>query len=328
MTNFESFVFRNAYNKLSGRRDRLVLMSKMIDWSAFRPLVAGVFNDDKVKGGRPHTDEVLIVKSLVLQALYGLSDPELEYQVSDRLSFRNFLGYPERVPDFTTIWKIRERLKDVGVEEKIWLELQRQLDAKGYQVKKGVIQDACFIGSDLGRKRHYREKKAKKKGEKINYSKKQESHIDRDATFSIKHGQVHHGYKNHIKMDVAHQLIRAYEVTTASTHDGCIDLAKSDEVVYRDRGYQGKTTKALGNATMKRGKLTIREKLRNKRISKTRVIGERPFSVMKRVFNGGRTFVKNLSRVKIKEMFKNFSYNLYQLVTLTKQALAIALLKT
>jgi IS5 family transposase len=37
----------------------------------------------------------LIVKILVLQAWYGLSDPELERQVVDRISFRRFLGYPD-----------------------------------------------------------------------------------------------------------------------------------------------------------------------------------------------------------------------------------------
>ena len=40
-------------------------------------------------------DPVLMVKLLVLQAWYGLSDPELERQVNDRISFRHFLGQPQ-----------------------------------------------------------------------------------------------------------------------------------------------------------------------------------------------------------------------------------------
>jgi len=95
---------------------------------------------------------------------YGLSDPELEFQCHDRLSFRNFLGFPDRIPDFTTIWKIRDRLKESGVDKKIWDELQRQLNVKGYRVKKGVIQDASFIEADLGKKRCQREKKARRQG--------------------------------------------------------------------------------------------------------------------------------------------------------------------
>jgi len=38
---------------------------------------------------------------LVLQQWYGLSDPELERQVADRLSFQRFLGFPETLPDYT-----------------------------------------------------------------------------------------------------------------------------------------------------------------------------------------------------------------------------------
>ncbi len=96
---------------------------------------------------------------MLLQAWYDLSDPELEFQVHDRLSFRNFLDFPKSIPDFSMIWKIRERLKDAGIERHIWDELQKQLDEKGYAVKKGVIQDASFIEADFGKKRYYKEKK-------------------------------------------------------------------------------------------------------------------------------------------------------------------------
>jgi IS5 family transposase len=47
-------------------------------------------------------DTVLMVKMLVLQ--YNLSDPELERQANDRISFMKFLGYPEKIPDQTTVW--------------------------------------------------------------------------------------------------------------------------------------------------------------------------------------------------------------------------------
>ncbi len=119
-------------------------------------------------------------------------------------------------------------------------------------------------------------------------------------------------------------LIREQLTTTASLFDGEIDLGKKDEIIYRDRAYTGKTTKAKGNASMKRGNLTQKQKYRNQRISKKRVPGERPFAVIKNVFNGTRTRVKNLTRVNIKEMFKCFAYNLYQLVTLERKKLATA----
>jgi IS5 family transposase len=322
---FNQFILKKQYQKVKGLGDRLELMKQEIDWKSFIPLIKSVYNNNNEIGGRPHTNELVIIRSMFLQSWYGLSDPELEFACNDRLSFRNFLNFTENVPDFTTIWKARERLREKGVDVLIWNELQRQLDSKGYEVKEGVIQDASFIEADLGKKRYYNEKKAKKNGEIIKYTKKQKKHQDQDGTFSIKNNQVHYGYKTHIKMDRDFQLVRSIKISTASLHDGEVDLAKESEVVYRDRGYTGKNTRAKGNASMKRGKLTTKEKLRNKRISKKRVVGERPFGVIKVVFNNVKTRVKNIGRVKIKEIFNYMAYNLYQLVTLTRKKLALAM---
>jgi transposase, IS5 family len=329
---FNQFILREQYEKVRGLGDRLELMKGQIDWQPFIPLVRKVFYDNKIDGGRPHTDELIVVRSMLLQSWYGLSDPELEFQCHDRLSFRNFLGFPEIIPDFSTIWKVRDRLQKEGVEPKIWNELQRQLDQKGYTLKKGVIQDATFIESELGRKRYYKEKKAEKKGEKITYTEKQKQHIDTDGTFSVKHGQVHYGYKNHIKLDVGHTLIREYKVTTASLHDGEIDLIKNgDGIAYRDKGYHGKKlhAKNVKDKTMKRAvrghPLCDTEIKRNRKISSVRSPGERPFGVIKKVFHSGTTRVKTLVRVSIKQMFTCFAFNLYQLVSLQRKKLAKAI---
>ena len=74
-------------------------------------------------------------------------------------------------------------------------------------------------------------------------------------------------------MDDKTKIITEVAVTTAKTFDGHIDLANPDEVVYRDKCYSGIKTKAIGNASMKRGKLTPHEKLRNRRISRKRCRG-------------------------------------------------------
>ena len=322
---FNQFILKEQYLKVKGLGDRLSLMKEQIDWKPFIPLVKSVYHNNSETGGRPHTDELIVVGSLLLQGWYGLSDPELEFACNDRLSFRNFLSFTENIPDFSTIWKARDRLKKAGVEEHIWNELQRQLDDKGYEVKEGVIQDASFVESDLGKKRHYKEKKAKQKGEKVVYTEKQKKHIDKDASFSIKNNQVHFGYKSHIKIDMDYHLVREHLTTTASLFDGEVDLGAGKEIIYRDRAYTGKETKAKGNASMKRGKLSPKEEHRNKRISRKRVPGERPFAVVKNVFNGARTRVKSLARVDIKEMFKYFAFNLYQLVTLARKKLAKAI---
>jgi IS5 family transposase len=329
---FEAYILKEKYKKIHGLGDRLALMKDQIDWKPFIKIIDSAFDDNDKAGGRPHTDEIVVVRCMLLQSWYGLSDPELEFQCNDRLSFQNFLGLDQKVPDFSTIWRIRDRLKERGKEEDIWNELQRQLDEKGFEVKKGVIQDATFIDADAGRKRLQLEKIAKKDGRKIEYSEKQKRHMDRDGTFTAKQNQVHYGYKDHLKTDVDYNLIRDYEVTTAKTHDGDIDLAvEGDVAVYRDKAYFGKGLKAenVEDKTMKRAtrkrKLNGGEQLRNKMIRRIRSPGERPNAVIKRVFNGDRTQVKTLERVMIKEMFKCFAYNLYQLVTLERKAiLAVA----
>ena len=325
---FESYILKEKYKKVQGLGDRLELMKQQIDWNAFVGIVKDAFDNDTNLGGRPNTDEKVVVRCLLLQAWYGLSDPELEFQCNDRISFQNFIGLDQKIPDFSTIWRIRDRLKERGKEKLMWDELQKQLDKKGYIVKKGVIQDASFIEADAGRTRIQKEKKAKKEGKEIEYSEKQKQHIDRDGTFAVKNNQVYYGYKNHTKIDVDNHLIRDYEVSTASLHDGEIDLVvDGDRRVYRDKGYFGKKLRAenIDDKTMKRGtksrKLNGGEQKRNKAISRIRAPGERPYSVIKRTFHNDRTNVKTIERVLIKEMFKCFAYNLYQLVTLERKRL-------
>lgn len=330
-SDFEAWLIAETYKKVRGLGDRLVLMKEIIDWKPFVPIVRSVFWNNSTIGGRPHTPELVVVRAMLLQSWYNLSDEELEFQCNDRLSFRNFLGFPDRVPDFTTIWKIRERLVVAGKDRLMWKELQRQLDAKGYVAKKGVIQDATFIEADQGKKRVQREKKAEREGEKVEYSDKQKAHMDWDGTYAKKGDSVHFGYKDHVKTDVEFHLIRSIETTTASRHDSKVKLVgQGDGAAYRDRGYFGtKLPTNVEDKTMQKAvrgrKLNGGQQRRNKSISKIRSPGERPFSVIKRTFHGDRTFVKTLPRVSIKERFKAFAYNLYQMVTLERKRIANAI---
>lgn len=309
---FGQFFLKESYKEIEELGDKLAYFKNAIDWGRFRPIIASVYQDNKETGGRPHTDEIVIARALVLQAMYNLSDPELEFQCHDRLSFRNFIGFPENVPDFTTIWNARERLKNAGREAAVWYELQRQLNAKGFTVKKGVIQDATFIQAEGSRTA----KSEKREGS---------SHMDRDATFTAKNNQVIFGYKTHTKIDASHMLIRGYGVTTASTHDNRIDLVRNgDGAAYRDKGYFGRKLSAgrgvkdmtMDRAVRGRG-LDAKQKRRNWRITKIRSPGERMYAVIKNTFDGWYTLVKTIERVRVKEMFKCFAYNLYQLRTLS-----------
>lgn len=96
---------------------------------------------------RPTLDAVMMFKILVLQALYGLSDEQAEYQVRDRLSFMRFLGLGlgDRVPDRTTIWLFREALATAGAMEGLFARFDADLKERGYFALGGQIVDASIV---------------------------------------------------------------------------------------------------------------------------------------------------------------------------------------
>ena len=65
----------------------------------------------RVGGDAPPLRQPML-KVLVLQALYGLSDGQAELRLRDRLSFMRFAGLAlaDPVPDATAIWLFREQL--------------------------------------------------------------------------------------------------------------------------------------------------------------------------------------------------------------------------
>ncbi len=101
MDSFSSYIFRKAYQKIQKLGDRLAKIESLINWEAFTPIIQPLYDNQGPKGGRPNVDPVVMVKTLALQQWYGLSDPELERQANDRLSFRRFLGFPDVIPDAT-----------------------------------------------------------------------------------------------------------------------------------------------------------------------------------------------------------------------------------
>ena len=118
MASFIDFAFQEEYERVKRLGDRFSEIEDLIDWEAFRPVVANMYDNKSEKGGRPNIDEVMMIKVLILQEWHGLSDPELERQITDRISFRKFLGFPSTIPDFSTVWIFRERLNKTGKDKK------------------------------------------------------------------------------------------------------------------------------------------------------------------------------------------------------------------
>jgi len=304
------FALNKEYKQVQRLGDKLNDINTHLDWDKFRPIIKEIYKNDGPEGGRKNIDEIVMLKLVLLQEWYGLSDPELERQVTDRISFRHFLGYPDIIPDYSTVWYFRERLSKTGKDKDIWNELQMQLELKGISIKKGVIQDATFITADPG---HAKLDKPRGKNAKTRRNK--------DGTWVKKGKKNFFGYKLHSKQDIKYGLIREVQITNNRVHDSQIDLSKKGEVIYRDRGYFGADCNGF-NATMNRATrdhpLGIRDTLRNKRICRKRAPGERPYAVIKNVFKSGHIKVTTTARVTVKMIFTCFCFNLYQLNTIKK----------
>ena len=81
-----------------GQNQRLERIAAAVDWDRLGQVVAGVHAAPR---GRPSYPPLLMVKVLLLQQWYTLSDPQLEEALGDRLSFRRFvgLGLQDDTPD-------------------------------------------------------------------------------------------------------------------------------------------------------------------------------------------------------------------------------------
>lgn len=146
-----NYGLHEKYDQLKKFGDKLSDMKNMIGWNQFRPILDDLYRNDTQAGGRPNFDPVFMVKIMFLQSLYGLVDEAMERGIYERISFINFLDYPESSPDSRTIWLFRERLSSTGKDKMIWKEIWRQFEEKGITVKSGTIQDATFIESDPGK---------------------------------------------------------------------------------------------------------------------------------------------------------------------------------
>ena len=303
MDDLVDFALKQKYRKVKTLRPRLEEMKGLIDWNAFLPL----FPQREETRGRPSYERILMIRCLFLQNWYGISDEELEFQINDRLSFQQFLDFPKTVPDYSTIWRFREELTCNDILDKIWAELQHQIKQHDLKIKEGKIQDATFIHADPG----------KKNSGMNGRGREAKTARSKDGSWTKKGKKSIFGYKMHTKMQRGSKIIEEVAITTAKTHDGNIDLAKPDEINYRDRGYSGCKTKAKGDASMNRGKLSIRQELRNKRIAKKRAEGEHPYATIHKSFKGLQTKLTTIPRVFVQKVFTCMAYNLHRLRFLT-----------
>lgn len=220
---------------LGGRRTRATLdqLDQSIDWQALATPVRRLYHNDH--GGNPAGPVVMMLKILLLQKWFNLSDPQAEEQINDRLSFRRFvgLGAQDSAPDETTIVKFRDRLRRGGVEAELFEIVDRSIEQRGLLVREGTLVDALILEAPTGRKTgkahavepearavepeaRDAEPKTRDAGPKTRESPT--STRDREASFTRKHGRTYHGYKGHIAADRS-GIVTGFAFSTASEHD-------------------------------------------------------------------------------------------------------------
>lgn len=314
--------------KIDSTGDPLTKLNETIDWELFRPIVNKV-RDKERKGnaGPKGYNSILLLKMLVLQSLYNLSDDQIEYQVLDRLSFMRFLGLSigDKVPDATTVWRFREALKEANLVKQLFQQFDLFLRQQGFEARKGQIVDASII--QIPKQRNSREDNDKLKKGQVpdDWSKNKREQKDVDARWTRKHNISYFGYKNHIQVDVKHKLIRDYSVTHAAVHDSkvfaeLLDEQNSSRDVWADSAYRSKEQlknleqhgfrEHLQRKGVRYLQLTTREKKGNRTRAKTRCRIEHVFGTQTQ--KSGNTILRSIGlyRARIKIGLRNLSYNL------------------
>jgi len=269
-----------------GRNARLERISGLLDWGPIDALVKEVRPGVT---GRPPYRALAMVRALLLQQWYGLSDPGLEEALSDRVSFRRFCGLSldEATPDETTLCRFRLALAEKGLGEALFAEVSRQLDRAGYMVKTGTLIDASLVEAAVRRPRDG----STPKGEESR------SPHDGDANWT-RTGKGRHlffGYKMHIGIDQGSGLIRSRRLTPAKVYESEVadDLILGDErAVYADKAYEKRSRREALKARGIKDRIQHRrtrvqralphwQSVRNTLIGRIRCAVERCFSELK-----------------------------------------------
>ncbi len=218
------FGFVEALLSSKGGGGQLDRLDGLVKWYRFEKLIGHLRSESGP--GRPGYPALVLFKAVLLQSLYGLSERELEEALDDRLSFRRFVGLSleEPVPDHTVLNRFRNRLIAEGLLEKLFAELDRQLEKAQVILKRGTMLDATLIEAVSARPSEGRPSP------------------DPDAGFARRQGKAGStfGYKAHVGVDEGSGLIRSVMTTAANVNDTtpADGLIRGDEkAVWADAAY-------------------------------------------------------------------------------------------
>ena len=280
-------------------------INKVVKWRNIEALLMEHYEVGTSKEGADAYPPLMLLKGMLLQKWFHIpSDPELENQINDRISFKKFLGLTldKPSPDHSTFSRFRSRLSKEAMIELNNVVLQA-FAKRGLSINEGIAVDARLVKSaskplsndelkKLKDKRDTPEGKLDKNGNPLKFSR------DVESDWTVKNDEPHYGLKEHASVDVNSGFILATTLTPASIHDTnylpYLTIASCHtkdpiEKVYADKAYFGRPNRTflhlngIKDGIMRKdtttAKLTEIEIKRNRKISKKRYIVEQYFGL-------------------------------------------------
>ncbi len=267
-------------------------MEKVIPWDKLVREVEQRYSTSKV--GRPKLWTLLMLKIYFLQQRYNLSDPWMEEDIYDRVTFQKFLDIDiafDQVPDESSILRFRHFLEEHKLQERFFKIINDVLGEQWILLKEWTTVDATIIHASSSTK---------------NKDKKRDPEMK--STFKGKN--AYFWMKAHAWTDKDTWLIHSLAFTSANVHD-LVPLEKllhgEEKVIYGDSAYmsienrknfyrKGVSYRACKRSTRYR-KIDQLDKWMNQLFSKVRAKWEHAFGVIKHQWHH--------RRVRYRWLFKN-----------------------
>jgi IS5 family transposase len=329
------FAAQEREAKLTKLGDALQVLERHVDFAELASAVdEAAPRPGRERGGRPPFPTEVMVRILLIQQLFNLSDEQMEFQLLDRLSFQRFAGLRDssQIPDRTTIWTFKERLIKAGASESVFEAVNRQLARHGYIARGGQMVDASIVQAP--KQLLNKEEKAivAENAMPADWSPAKRRQKDTDARWTKKHGKSYFGYKLSANADKRYKLIRKIKVSTSSEHDtlhfkDVLDPSNTSRDLYADKGYVDGEREArltgqgwrmhIQRKGTKDKAISATQEQRNKRIAKTRARVEHIFAGLTQM---GDKVVRSigLARATLHLNWKAAAYNLRRLCYLTE----------